>query len=223
MHNSTNSILSILQNSKSRFYLLLSLSLLFLSLSNCDPKEVNLQEYLSSANHPDKISFNHKRFSDSLQQISKETQLTEIEMNYDAISELPQEWGELNKLKKLSLYGNALTDLPASFHNLINLEILLLGMNPLEQIPTSLRGLPNLRILSLDETKLKLTLEDVNILASLPNLEILDLSENPKLLQVPDNVSKLNSIKSILLKKNKLSEEERRKIFTALPNVSLSK
>lgn len=194
-----------------------------LAFNNCDPKQVNLQEHLVSLGNSEKLSLNHKRFNDSLASISSASQLREIEMNYDAIDSIPEEWGNLKRLKKISLYGNQLKDLPVSFQNFQELEILLLGMNPLDKIPNSIKGLPKLKILSLDETKLRLTEEDVSILASLPSLEILDLSENASFTQIPENISELNFIKSILLKKNKLSEDERRKIFAALPKVHLSK
>ncbi|MCZ8239306.1 MAG: leucine-rich repeat domain-containing protein [Leptospiraceae bacterium] len=201
----------------------LTILVLPLAFNHCDPKQVNLQEHLVSLGSSEKLSLNHKRFNDSLSIISSVPQLTEIELNYDAIQTIPEEWGNLKRLKKISLYGNQVKELPTSFQNFQDLEILLLGMNPLEKIPHSIQGLPKLKILSLDETKLQLTKEDVKILASLPSLEILDLSENSSLTKIPENISELNFLKSILLKKNKLNEDERKKIFAALPKVHLSK
>jgi Leucine-rich repeat (LRR) protein len=192
-------------------------------LNNCKPREIDLADYISEHKTDKILKLNHKRLKGDLKDLSELKNLEELELNYDGIIKFPDIFGSLTNLKKLSLYGNSLQDLPESANQLIDVNTVLLGKNPFNGVPESLKNLPNLRILSIDESNIRLTEKDVEILSSLPSLEVLDLSENPGFIKTPDNIAKLGNIKSILLKKNSLDENERRKLYEALPKVILTK
>ncbi|MCC5813756.1 MAG: leucine-rich repeat domain-containing protein [Leptospira sp.] len=192
--------------------------------ASCSPRQANLADALESESKPVKeFTLNHKRFQDDLSILGSYTDLENLTLNFNAIKSLPPEIGKLTNLKKISLYGNALEDLPVEFQNLTSLETIVLGRNPMKSIPKNLGNLPKLRVLALDGTKITLSEEDIQVLASLPSLEILDLSEIEEIEKTPENIADLSHVKNILLKKSKLDVKERQIMFEKLPNSRLMK
>jgi|JI8StandDraft_1071087.scaffolds.fasta_scaffold197826_2 Leucine-rich repeat (LRR) protein len=204
---------------KSVFFILMGLILTI----NCKPRELDLTEYIAEHKSDTIFKLNHKRLKGDLKELGNLKDLEELELNYDGITKFPDIFHSMKNLKKLSLYGNSIQELPPSISQLMEVNTILLGKNPFNSIPESLKNLPNLQILTIDESNIRLTEKDVEILSSLHKLEVLDLSENPGFIKTPSNIAKLGHIKSILLKKNSLDENERKKLYDALPKVSLSK
>jgi Leucine-rich repeat (LRR) protein len=194
---------------------------LIIFLYQCSPRKAILSELLEKNPSTTSFTLNHKRIQDSLSQLGDYSSIEELTLNYDALDSIPSEFGNLVRLRKLSLYGNSLSYLPDSFSNLIQLESLVLGKNNFTEIPPSIQRLPRLKYLSIDQNRIQLTESDIDILSELPAIEYIDISENPEILETPSNISKLDGIKTILLKKTKLTHDEREKMLKALPNSRL--
>jgi Leucine-rich repeat (LRR) protein len=104
-----------------------------------------------------------------------------IELHGINLEKIPSEIQFLRKLRSFSAKHNRLKVLPEELGNLLFLKSLNLHDNLLEKLPDSLQ--------------------------QLSQLEVLELSKNPNLLSLPAWVSKLPSLKKLVLDKNVFKEK----------------
>ena len=139
-----------------------------------------------------------------------------LDLRMASLNNLPEEIGDLKKLKILILYGNKLTKLPDSFVELQSLENFLAGKNRFEKIPNQLASLKKLKNIHLEQTLIRFTEEDVEVLSKISSLEILELTKNKHITVTPSNIGLLKGLKKLIIKKSKLPPEEKKKIVEAL-------
>ena len=141
-----------------------------------------------------------------------------LNLDFSGLTEIPSCIENLNNLEKLSFHFNFLTFLPESIGNLNNLEVLYIMNNILTNLPESFGNLNNLEFLDLEGNQLTNLPESFG---NLNNLEELYLEEN-KLTTLPESIKNLkNTLKYLDLKGNPISETERAKIESWLPNTTI--
>ncbi|MBM9592117.1 leucine-rich repeat domain-containing protein [Leptospira sp. 201903075] len=185
----------------------------------CSKDVVNAEEWFENHKEDRVINLSNKEVGVLPISIGNLKKVEELTLQYDSLKELPKEIGNLKQLKILNLFGNPIKTLPEEIGNLENLEILLLGRTELNEIPAVIGRLQKLKTLALDETKVQLTEADVEVIASLPNLEILDLTLMREYKTLPKNLSKLNSLKHLVLQKTLLEKSDVVRLRDELPKV----
>ncbi|EPG76272.1 leucine rich repeat protein [Leptospira fainei serovar Hurstbridge str. BUT 6] len=113
-----------------------------------------------------------------------------LDIRLNRLETLSENLCDLERLEYLNIYGNDLKRLPASFAKLEKLRVLFAGNNDFERIPPELKGLP-LEAIYIDQNKLTLNEQDIDILGNLQRLEILDLSKNRAIVSFPKNLDSL--------------------------------
>jgi Leucine-rich repeat (LRR) protein len=144
--------------------------------------------------------------------------LKDLSLNENQLTKLPESFGNMNNLKYLHLEGNQLNILPESIGNLNNLEKLNLEENKLTSLPESIGNLNNLEKLYLEGNKLTSLPESIG---NLNNLEWLFLEGN-QLSTLPESIKNLkNTLEYLSLVGNPISEVEKAKIKSWLPNTNI--
>lgn len=162
--------------------------------------------------------------------------LCDLYLGSCGLSTIPEFFAELPSLRYLNLDRNSLTALPSRLPP--NLKWLRLNQNKLTALPDEIGSLTKLERIYLRNNRLAtlpLTLkacseiEDINlanndlssfpaVLLELPKLRNLDLSGNLKITKLPDDLSKMTSLRTLILRGTglKLTEEGRSKIRASL-------
>ncbi|XP_048133978.1 disease resistance protein L6-like [Rhodamnia argentea] len=119
------------------------------------------------------------------------------------LGELPNSIGNLTSLTKLNLSSTGIAKLPNSIEGLVKLESFLLRNTRLSEIPNSIGKLTSLRILSLRKNGSYHQWHDFFRLPSgintLVNLEELDLFGRDGLVEIPNEIGNLSSLKILNL------------------------
>lgn len=108
----------------------------------------------------------------------------------------------------------AVTDIPPQIANLVNLENLHLTVNNIQQLPVEMKALQKLKLLDLTDNP---SLKNMDVVAELTSLEELYLY-GCQLTSLPTNIGALKKLKRLALTGNYLSDEEIKRIKTALPH-----
>ncbi len=134
-----------------------------------------------------RICLGHNQL-DSLPEIPKNNNITNLYLCLNKFSKLPSDFKNLQKLEVLSLKDNAFFEFPKEILTLKNLNALNLSANNISEIPKKLNNLSKLETLYLVRTSVK----------KLPSL-------------------KKTSLKLLLISDTGLSEKEKENIKNALP------
>lgn len=141
---------------------------------------------------------------------------------------IPSQVFEMKELKELSIQGMdcditnqecwTIKEIPKEIKRLKSIEKLQLNLNSISIVPKFLVELKALRILDLTDNP---NLTDLSTVAELTNLEELYLF-GCYLKDLPKNIGKLQKLKKLGLEGNDLSETEKNRIRSALPNCEIS-
>jgi Leucine-rich repeat (LRR) protein len=98
-----------------------------------------------------------------------------------------------------------------------NLQVLYLADNALTELPPTVGSLARLTYLNLDRNQLKTLPAEIGSLQALSFLRL----NNNKLESVPESIGQLKNLKRLYLKGNALSDAEKQKIRTLLPQTEI--
>jgi len=164
-------------------------------------------------------------FPDSLGNLEN---LETLDINVRSLLALPESIGNLSSLEKLHIYRTEIKTLPDSIGNLARLETLYIQGSKLTALPESIGSLGTLRVLRLQYTDITSLPESIGDLANLEFLGVYNYS-NPSfwdfieyqpnkldkdekvierkcpLAALPDTVSKLKSLKYLILNNTEVS------------------
>ncbi len=150
--------------------------------------------------------FNLKTFPE---EITTLISLKELRLGGNRFSTIPESIKNLKNLHTLYIFDNELTELPDSIGELNSLQYLNLTNNHLKFLPESFGNLNSLRFLGLEENNLKKIPES---LVDLVSLEELNLNSNfNQVIDLPEFILKLNSLKILNLRGISLSDTSKNK------------
>jgi len=137
----------------------------------------------------------------------------------NSLTSIPESIGQLNNLRSLVLSGNPLTSIPESIGQLNNLLVLNLSSNQLTSVPESIGLLINLQYLYLGVNQLSNLSDSFGQLTKLQELRL----DSNQLTTLPESIANLkDSLKTLDLSGNPISEEEKAKIRSWLPNTRIT-
>jgi len=207
-----------------------------------DNELTNLPESIGQLQYLNLLDLDVNRLTSLPESIGLLISLHDIFINQNQITSLPESIGQLQNLQGLYATTNQMTSLPQSIIQLQNLQHLYVNQNALKSVPENIGQLINLsqlelsfnRLTNLPETFGQLTnLEELylyqNQLTNLPEtfgqltkMQTLDLGYN-QLTSLPPTIANLkDNLKTLNLFGNPISEEEKARIRSWLPNTTIS-
>ena len=141
-----------------------------------------------------------------------------VNLDANLLSSIPDGIAAAKSLKWLRLNTNTITSLPASLAELKSLRRLYLRGNRLSAVPETIRELPELEALLLDGNRSITTLPDW--ITALPSLRSIGLGATG-IRKLPDDLEGWKNLDSLTLYDCPISQDERKRIRKALPDVAI--
>jgi len=165
------------------------------------------------------LDLSYNKFSSLPESFGLLTNLSDLNLGSNQLRNLPESFGQLKNLYILNLIGNKLTTLPESFGQLESLAQLDLSGNTSMNLPASFSQLKNLWKLTATVMNWYSLPEEICELTRLNTLEIRDNN----LSSLPPAIANLkDNLKKLILTRNPISEEEKAKIRSWLPNTEIT-
>lgn len=146
--------------------------------------------------------------------IKESDKVLSIDIASKNLSELPKQLSNLKNIVSINLLGNKFNSFPTVLCKLTTLDEISLSSNKLTSVSKEIGQLKNLRILIMNYNQLD---ELPNEIGELTNLLYLEIGNN-KLKSLPAEIKYLTNLQELHIERNALSETEKQKIKSLLPN-----
>lgn len=139
-------------------------------------------------------------------------------VTHGAVKEIPPNIDTLTTLTRLQVQDQEVQTIPASIGNLRELRVLKLGGNNITRLPSSIGNLTNLTSLLIYDNRLTSLPDSIG---NLKSLTLIDARAN-RLTTLPDSIGTLkDTLKTLYLGDNPISEGEKNRIRTMLPQTEI--
>lgn len=153
-------------------------------------------------------------YSDLNFAIKESDKVLSIDVASQGLNELPEQLEKLKNIVSINLLGNNFTSFPTVLSRLATLDEISLSSNQLKFVGKEIGYLKNLRILIMNNNQLT---DLPNEIGELTNLLYLEIGNN-RLKYLPKEIKYLTNLQELHIEGNALSEAEKKRIKSLLPN-----